>query len=71
MHILLIIILIVLAHRIRWIGDFIIKSVDFALDKYFGKHLADENVHILDPFVGTGTFIAETLNYLATQMKAG
>ncbi len=53
------------------IVDFIIKSVDFALDKYFGKHLADENVHILDPFVGTGTFIAETLNYLATQMKAG
>ncbi|EHN59081.1 type ISP restriction/modification enzyme [Oenococcus kitaharae] len=53
------------------IVDFIIKSVDFALDKYFGKHLADQNVHILDPFVGTGTFIAETLNFLATQMKAG
>lgn len=36
--------------------DFIIHSVDKALQEHFGCHLADEGVHILDPFTGTGTF---------------
>ena len=48
--------------------DFIIYSVDWALNKYFGKSLASENVHILDPFTGTGTFITRTLYYLKQQM---
>lgn len=43
--------------------DFIIKSVDWALKKYLGRNLVDENVHILDPFTGTGTFITRTLQY--------
>lgn len=51
--------------------DFIIHSVDDALQKYFGKHLADKNVHILDPFTGTGTFITRTLQYLKKQMDDG
>ena len=51
--------------------DFIIHSVDDALKKYFNKSLADENVHILDPFVGTGTFITRTLQYLKGQMDQG
>lgn len=51
--------------------DFIIKSVDDVLKKYFGKSLASENVHILDPFVGTGTFIVRTLTYLKEKMDAG
>lgn len=51
--------------------DFIVHSVDDALHKYFGKRLADENVHILDPFTGTGTFITRTLQYLKQQMDDG
>lgn len=37
--------------------DFIIHSVNDILKKEFGRSLTDENVHILDPFTGTGTFI--------------
>ncbi|WP_031456918.1 DEAD/DEAH box helicase [Flavobacterium chungangense] len=37
--------------------DFIIHSVNDILQKEFGRNLTDENVHILDPFTGTGTFI--------------
>src|SRR5690606_20018998 len=51
--------------------DFIVKSVDDVLNKHFGKSLASENVHILDPFTGTGTFIVRTLTYLKEQMDAG
>ena len=41
--------------------DFILRSADGALRKHFGKRLSDEGVHILDPFTGTGTFIARLL----------
>lgn len=41
--------------------DFIIHSVDAVLKKEFGRGLTDENVHILDPFTGTGTFITRLL----------
>lgn len=43
--------------------DFILNSVNDILKKEFGrKHgLSDENVHILDPFTGTGTFITRLL----------
>ena len=51
--------------------DFIIHSVDDALQKYFGTRLADKGVHILDPFTGTGTFITRTLQYLKKQMDDG
>lgn len=51
--------------------DFIVKSVDYALNKYFGKRLASKNVHVLDPFTGTGTFITRTLQYLKDQMDRG
>lgn len=51
--------------------DFIIHSVDDVIQKYFGKHLADKGIHILDPFTGTGTFITRTLQYLKQQMDAG
>ena len=51
--------------------DFIVKSVDVVLRKHFGKTLASENVHILDPFTGTGTFITRTLNYLNELMDKG
>lgn len=51
--------------------DFIVKSVDIVLRKHFGKTLASENVHILDPFTGTGTFITRTLQYLKSLMDSG
>ncbi len=51
--------------------DFIVHSVDWALNKYFGKSLASKNVHILDPFTGTGTFITRTLYYLKEKMDEG
>ena len=41
--------------------DFIIHSVEDVLQKEFNRHLTDENVHILDPFTGTGTFLTRLL----------
>ena len=43
------------------IVDFIIHSVNEALQEEFGQTLGSEGVHILDPFVGTGTFITRLL----------
>ena len=36
--------------------DFILHSVAALLKKHFGKNIGDKDVHILDPFTGTGTF---------------
>lgn len=41
--------------------DFIIHSVNDILKREFNTSLSDENVHILDPFTGTGTFITRLL----------
>ena len=41
--------------------DFIIRSVGYIIQKEYGRSLSDENVHILDPFTGTGTFITRLL----------
>jgi predicted helicase len=41
--------------------DYIIHSVNDVLQKEFGRTLSDENLHILDPFTGTGTFITRLL----------
>lgn len=41
--------------------DFIIKSVDSILRKEFNTALTERNVHILDPFTGTGTFITRLM----------
>lgn len=43
------------------IVDFIVKSADAALKKHLGERLAGENVHILDPFAGTGTFLVRLI----------
>ena len=43
--------------------DFILRSVSAVLNQEFGRGLTDEDVHVLDPFTGTGTFI----NRLLTQ----
>lgn len=41
--------------------DFIIHSVNDILKKEFGRTISDENIHILDPFTGTGTFMVRLL----------
>lgn len=41
--------------------DFMIHSVDDVLRKEFNRGLTDENVHVLDPFTGTGTFVTRLL----------
>jgi len=41
--------------------DFILNSANDALKSEFGVGLTDKNVHILDPFTGTGTFIVRLL----------
>ncbi|MBR1735286.1 MAG: DEAD/DEAH box helicase [Alphaproteobacteria bacterium] len=43
------------------IVDFMIYSVDDILKAEFGRSLSDENVNIIDPFTGTGTFITRLL----------
>ena len=44
--------------------DFIIRGTDWLLQKHFGKTLADDNVNILDPATGTGTFITNLISHL-------
>lgn len=41
--------------------DFIIRSVDDVLRTEFGRKLSDENVNIIDPFTGTGTFMTRLI----------
>lgn len=41
--------------------DFIIQSVNDILKKEFKRSISDENIHILDPFTGTGTFMVRLL----------
>lgn len=43
------------------IVNFIVNSVEDILQREFGRSLSDENVHILDPFVGTGNFIIHVM----------
>ncbi|WP_245986603.1 type ISP restriction/modification enzyme [Azospirillum thermophilum] len=43
------------------IVDFIIHSVNEVLQSEFGQTLGSKGVHIIDPFVGTGTFITRLL----------
>ena len=44
--------------------DFIIRGADYLLQKHFGRSLADDNVQILDPATGTGTFVTSLINHL-------
>lgn len=41
--------------------DFIIHSVEDAVQKHLGTSMNNKNVNILDPFTGTGTFITRLL----------
>jgi len=46
------------------IVKFMIENTDFLLNKHFDKTLADENVEILDPATGTGTYICDLIEYI-------
>lgn len=50
--------------------DFINNSVAQVLKKEFNRSLSDENVHILDPFTGTGTFITRLIQTGLIDKKA-
>ena len=41
--------------------DFVLHSINDVLQEEFGKTISDEDVHVLDPFTGTGTFIVQLL----------
>ena len=49
------------------IVDFMVKATDNLLQEHFKKGLRDEQVNILDPCTGTGTFITSILNYIPSQ----
>ena len=43
------------------IVDFMVRSAEAICRKEFARSISDENVHILDPFCGTGTFLTQLL----------
>jgi len=43
------------------IVNFMVRSVEDILQKEFGKSLSSQDVHILDPFVGTGNFLVRVM----------
>ena len=46
--------------------DFMIKSLDDILQEEFGKSLADKKIKILDPFIGSGSFITIMISHACT-----
>jgi predicted helicase len=47
--------------------SFITKFVNYLTQKHFGKQLHDEDVVILEPFAGTGTFISLAIENMDSQ----
>ena len=41
--------------------DYVVRSVEDVMQREFGVSVSDEGVHVIDPFVGTGTFITRLL----------
>lgn len=50
--------------------DFINQSVADILKKEFNRNISDENIHIIDPFTGTGTFITRLIQSGLIKQKA-
>jgi predicted helicase len=44
--------------------NFMVASVEKILTAEFGKTLADKDVHILDPFTGTGNFVVNIMRHI-------
>lgn len=53
--------------------SYIVRSIDYLLKEKFGKSrgLADENVYILDPACGTGSFLLEVLKLIQDRITPG
>ncbi len=52
------------------IVDFMVESVDEILKREFGLSLGAPNVHVLDPFTGTGNFIVRAMRQISkTELK--
>lgn len=51
------------------IVKFMIEGADWLTQKHFGKALIDNDVEILDPATGTGTFVTELLQHFAYDRK--
>ena len=49
--------------------DFMIRGADQLLERHFGRRLADDNVQILDPATGTGTFITSLIEHLPSDRR--
>lgn len=49
----------------REVVNFMVNSVDVVLEQEFGLTLGSHNVHILDPFVGTGNFLHAIIKHIA------
>lgn len=47
--------------------DFMVRSVNELLKREFDRSLSAQNVHILDPFVGTGNFIVRVLREISPE----
>ena len=50
-----------IVHTPTEVVDYIVRSVEDVLQREFGVSVSDEGVHVIDPFVGTGTFITRLL----------
>jgi predicted helicase len=46
------------------IVNFMVRTVEDILQKEFGKSLSSSDVHILDPFVGTGNFMVHIMQHI-------
>ena len=44
--------------------DWMVRSVDVLLERHFGQSLAAPDVHVLDPFVGTGNFLVRVMDQI-------
>ena len=42
--------------------DFILRSTDLLLRRHYGTNLSDRNVNVIDPFVGTGSFLTRLMS---------
>ena len=49
--------------------DFILDSVNDVLKKEFNRTISSKGVHVLDPFAGTGTFLARLIQSGLIQKK--
>ena len=49
--------------------NFIIRGVDHLLQHHFERRLADDNVQILDPATGTGTFVTSLIEHLPADRR--